>query len=369
MNSFGRSFRAEIFGESHGPAIGALVDGCPPGIAIAVEDFEPDMARRRSGAAGTTDRREADRPEILSGVCGGRATGAPICLLIRNEDTRSSDYDAFKTLPRPGHADFTARVKYGGFADMRGSGHFSGRVTAGLVAAGVIAKKVLAAAASGRAADGGPSAESGRPESGRPAAISFATRLLEAGGRPDIDAAVAEAKAAGDSVGGLVELRVGGLPAGLGEPFFDAAESIIAHALFAVPAVRGVEFGDGFAAARMRGSEHNDPFADATGRTAKNGAGGVNGGITNGNELVLRVAVKPTSTIAAPQRTADFATGEQTTLAPGGRHDACVALRAAVVLEAALAIALADLFLTARAARPISTPTVSAAPGGAKEES
>jgi chorismate synthase len=344
MNSFGRIFRVEIFGESHGSAVGVVVDGCPPGIEIGSGDFEPDMARRRSGAPGTTERREADLPEILSGVFEGRATGSPICLVLRNEDTRSSDYEDFKRVPRPGHADFTSRSKYDGFADPRGSGHFSGRVTAGLVAAGAVAKKILAAArksASGGAA-GGPA---------EPAGVVFDTRLLEAGGRRDVDAAVSEAKAASDSVGGLVEIRVRGLPPGLGEPFFDAAESLIAHALFAVPAVRGVEFGDGFAAARMRGSEHNDPFVDASGRTAKNGAGGVNGGITNGNELVVRVAVKPASTIAAPQRTADFVTGEETILAPGGRHDACIALRAAVVLEAAVAIALADLYLTATATR------------------
>jgi len=328
MNSFGRVFKVEIFGESHGPAVGAIVDGCPPGLAIGPGDFEADMARRRSGAVGTTDRREADVPEILSGVHGGRTTGSPICLAVRNADTRSSDYDCFDTVPRPGHADFTSRVKYGGYSDPRGSGHFSGRVTAGLVAAGALAKKVL-----------GPG-------------VAFSTAVVEAGGRADVEAAVAEAKAAGDSVGGLVEIRVAGLPVGLGEPFFDAAEAVVAHALFAVPAVRGVEFGDGFAAARMRGSEHNDPFVDPSGRTAKNGAGGANGGITNGNDLVIRVAVKPTSTISAPQRTLDFATGEETTLAPGGRHDACVALRAAVVLEAAAAIALADLALVARAAPP-----------------
>jgi chorismate synthase len=325
MNSFGRCFRVEIYGESHGPAVGAIVDGCPPGIALGPADFERDLARRRSGAAGTTERREADVPEILSGVYEGRTTGSPITLVIRNADTRSQDYEDFKRVPRPGHADFTSRYKYGGFADPHGSGHFSGRVTAGLVAAGAVAKLVLGGA-------------------------SFETRLLEAGGRADVEAAAAEAKAAGDSIGGLVEIRIRGLPPGLGEPFFDACESVLAHALFAVPAVRGVEFGDGFAAAKMRGSQHNDPFIDRSGRTAKNGSGGINGGITNGNELVVRIAVKPASTISMPQRTLDFVSGEETTLAPGGRHDACIALRAAVVLEAACSIALADLSLAARLA-------------------
>jgi chorismate synthase len=320
MNSFGRLFRVEIFGESHGPAVGSIVDGCPPGLALSLEDLERDLARRRSGAPGTTERHEADSPEILSGTYEGRTTGSPICIVMRNADTRSADYEDFKRVPRPGHADFTSRYKYGGFSDPRGSGHFSGRVTAGLVAAGAVAKRVLDGAV-------------------------FTTRVLEAGGRADVEAAAAAAKAAGDSVGGLVEIRVLGLPPGLGEPFFDAAESLIAHVLFAVPAVRGVEFGDGFAAARMRGTEHNDPFVARSGKTSKNGSGGINGGITNGNELVVRVAVKPASTISAPQRTLDFESGEVAILAPGGRHDACIALRAAVVLEAACAIALADLSL------------------------
>ncbi len=320
MNSFGRLFRVEIFGESHGPAVGAIVDGCPAGIELSLEDLERDLVRRRSGAAGTTERHEADSPEFLSGVFQGRTTGSPICVVMRNADTRSSDYEDFKRVPRPGHADFTSRHKYGGFSDPRGSGHFSGRVTAGLVAAGAVAKRILVG-------------------------LTFETRVLEAGGRADIAAAAAEAKAAGDSIGGIVEIRVNGLPPGLGEPFFDTAESLIAHALFAVPAVRGVEFGDGFAAARMRGTEHNDPFVSRSGTTSKNGAGGINGGITNGNELVVRVAVKPASTVSAPQKTLDFESGEETILAPGGRHDACIALRAAVVLEAACAIALADLSL------------------------
>ncbi len=334
MNSYGRLFRVEIFGESHGPAVGAIVDGCPAGIELSLADLEADLARRRSGAKGTTDRKENDSTEILSGLFDGLSTGSPICMVMRNADTRSSDYEDFKRVPRPGHADFTSRFKFRGFSDPRGSGHFSGRITAGLVAAGAVAKKVLSHEARLIDASHG--------------GVAFATRVLEAGGRADIEAAAAEAKEAGDSIGGLVEIRVRGLPPGLGEPFFDAAESLIAHALFAVPAVRGVEFGDGFAAARMRGSQHNDPFVSAGGKTAKNGAGGINGGITNGNELVVRVAVKPASTISAPQKTLDFVSGEETILAPGGRHDACIALRAAVVLEAACAVALADLILVSR---------------------
>jgi len=327
MNSFGTLFRVEIFGESHGPAVGILVDGCPPGIALTAADLETDLARRRPGAPGTTGRREADSPEFLSGLFEGRTTGTPILIILRNGDTRSADYSRFAVLPRPGHADWTGRLRYRGANDPRGSGHFSGRVTAGLVAAGALAKLLLPG-------------------------VSFGTRVLEAGGRTDIEAAAREAAEAGDSIGGLVELRVSGLPPGLGEPYFDAVEALAAHAFFAVPGVRGVEFGDGFAAARMRGSEHNDPIIDAAGTTARNGAGGANGGITNGNELVCRVAVKPASSIARAQRTWDFAAGALGTLEAEGRHDACIALRAAVVLEASLALVLADLFLAARTRDP-----------------
>jgi len=323
VNTIGTLFRVEIFGESHGPAVGAIVDGAPAGIPLSAEDFAADLSRRRAGAEGTTPRIEADAPEILSGLYEGHTTGTPICIIFRNTDTRSGDYSLFAALPRPGHADFTSRVRYGGHADPRGSGHFSGRITAGLVAAGVVAKKVLEGAA-------------------------FATAVLEAGGREDIATAVREAAADGDSVGALVELRVRGLRAGLGEPFFGSTEGLVAQALFAVPGVRGVEFGDGFAAARMRGSEHNDLIVAPDGTTSKNGSGGINGGITNGNELVVRVAMKPASSIRKSQETWNFTTGAPDVLSSPGRHDACIALRAAVVLEAALAVTLADLELQAR---------------------
>ena len=323
MNTMGRIFRVSLFGESHGPAVGVILDGVPPGLALSLEDFEADLARRRSGAAGTTDRREPDLPEFLSGIFQGRTTGAPICLVFRNKDTRSEDYAPLADVPRPGHADFTGSVRYRGFQDPRGSGHFSGRITVGLVAAGVVAKKLLPG-------------------------LGFDTRILEAGGNPDIEGAVRTAAEAGDSVGALVEIRVRGVPAGLGEPFFDPLEGRIAGALFSVPGVRGVEFGDGFAAARMRGSGHNDPIVSRDGRTSRNGAGGANGGISNGNELVVRIAVKPASSIRTPQRTMDFSTGVMTDLSVPGRHDACIAIRAAVVLEAACAVCLADFALLAR---------------------
>ncbi|HAE22660.1 MAG TPA: chorismate synthase [Spirochaetaceae bacterium] len=323
MNGTGRIFRVSIFGESHGPAIGAVLDGIPPGLPLAAEDFFADLARRRAGTPGTTPRVEDDEPEILSGLFEGHCSGTPLCIVFRNRDTRSSDYERFKRIPRPGHADYTSGLRYKGYGDPRGSGHFSGRVTAGLVAAGVVAKKILPGA-------------------------SFSTRILEAGGSADIEEAIACAAADGDSVGALVELRVRGIEPGLGEPFFEAAESRIAANIYAVPAVRGVEFGDGFAAARMRGSEHNDPFIGLDGSTAKNGAGGINGGITNGNELVIRVAIKPASTIAREQETLNFESGAMERLSGEGRHDSCIALRAMVALEAACAIALADLYLIAK---------------------
>ena len=332
MNSFGRVFRVELFGESHGRQVGVIIDGCPPGIPLGEGDFETDLARRRSGVAGTTPRRESDVPSLLSGVFRGSTTGSPICIAFANGDTKSEDYEQFSAIPRPGHADFTSRLKYGGFSDPRGSGHFSGRITVGLVAAGVIAKKILNQA-------------------------RFTTKILGAGGQADASAAIRAAADEGDSVGAIVETIVSGLAPGLGEPFFDACESVVAHALFAVPAIRGVEFGDGFAVASMRGSEHNDPYADESGKTLRNGAGGINGGITNGNDLVVRVAVKPTSSISKPQRTFDFNKKAMTDFSIGGRHDACIAIRSAVVIEAAVAIALADLSLVAAATAPRSAVT------------
>jgi len=320
VNTFGRILRVQLFGESHGPGVGALLDGVPAGLPLAPEDLEPDLARRRAGGPGTTPRREADRPRLLSGVYQGRTTGAPLLILFDNQDPDPAAYAELERLPRPGHADLTARQKFRGFQDPRGGGHLSGRLTVGLVAAGTLARRLLA-----------------------PARVE--ARLLEAGGRADVEAAVAEAAAAGDSVGGLVECRVLGLPAGLGEPFFDPVEGLLAHALFALGGVRGVEFGAGFGAARMRGSACNDPILDAAGRTATNHAGGVNGGITSGNELVFRVAVKPTSSIALPQQTVDAQSGAPAELRVLGRHDACHALRLPVIVEAVTALVLADLQL------------------------
>lgn len=323
MNSFGRIFRISIFGESHGFAIGVVIDGVPPGIALSAQDFESDLARRRSGLPGTTPRHEPDLPELVSGHYNGFTTGSPLTVLFRNKEQRSADYDKLADLPRPGHADFTSRVKFKGFSDPRGGGHFSGRITLGLVAAGVIAKKILEN-------------------------VSIHVRILELGGRKDFETTIEEALANGDSVGGLIECRASGIPAGWGEPFFDSVESVISHLIFSVPAIKGIEFGSGFKAATMSGSQHNDSILDASGKTATNNAGGINGGITNGNELVFRVAVKPTSSISLTQSTVNLKTGETQELKVEGRHDSCIALRIPVIIEAVTAIALADFCLLSK---------------------
>ncbi len=319
MNSFGRLFRVSVFGESHGEMVGVTIDGCPAGIGIEADDFTDDLLRRKSGAKGTTPRIEADEPRIVSGLFKGFTTGSPITMLFKNGNTRSADYN-FSDVPRPGHADFVAGKKYHGFNDPRGGGHFSGRVTVSLVAAGVIAKKVLKD-------------------------VSIHAVLLEAGGSKDIERAIDDAMAQGDSIGGLVECSVLGLPIGLGEPFFDSMESLISHAVFSIPAVKGIEFGSGFKAAAMKGSKHNDQFVNSFGKTATNYAGGINGGISNGNELLFRIAVKPTSSISKSQTTHNFARDKSETLTIKGRHDVSIALRVPVVVEAVTAMVLADLLL------------------------
>lgn len=320
MNSFGRLFRVSLFGESHGKNVGIIIDGCPAGLKLSAADFYADLKRRRAGAEGTTPRKERDVPIIGSGVWERRTTGAPIVIYFRNEEFKSRDYQRSRDLPRPGHADFVARLKFGGFHDHRGGGHFSGRLTAGLVSAGVVAKKIL-----------------------RPVRIQAA--LIEAGGDKEIEKSIREAIRINDSIGGIVECRVKGVPAGLGEPFFDTTESLLSHLIFAIPGIRGIEFGTGFACARMRGSACNDPILDTTGKTRTNHAGGINGGITNGNELTFRVAVKPPSSIPQEQDTVHMRTGKPAALLIRGRHDSCFALRTPVIIEAAAAVVLADLML------------------------
>lgn len=321
MNSFGTLFRVSIFGESHGPVVGVTIDGCPPGIALTTEDFMPDIRRRQPGRPGTTPRIEKDEPKILSGYYNGHTTGAPLTIVFENQNTQSGDYVHLTRQPRPGHADWVAMMRYGGFHDPRGGGHFSGRLTLALVAAGVIAKKVVPT-------------------------LRIEAILTEAGGTTDIDLALKLAEDENDSIGGIVECRVNGLPVGLGEPFFNSVESMLAHAVFSIPAIKGIEFGSGFGAARMRGSEHNDRILSADGHTATNHAGGINGGLTNGNELIFRIAVKPTSSIQRPQQTLNVESGQVSELIIGGRHDRCIALRVPVVLESVTAMVLADLMTT-----------------------
>ncbi len=324
MNNFGRLFRISIFGESHGKSIGITIDGCPPGIALQEPDFTPDLSRRKSGAKGTTPRNEEDLPDIISGTFNGYTTGAPITVLFRNSNTRSADYANLQASPRPGHADFVSNAKYHGFQDFRGGGHFSGRLTLALVAAGVVAKKMIAP-------------------------VEINAYLTQAGGSTNIDEAIEKALATKDSIGGIVECSASKLPVGWGEPFFDSVESIISHLVFAIPAIKGIEFGSGFAAAKMNGSEHNDAIINPEGKTATNNAGGINGGITNGNNLVFRIAVKPTSSIGKSQQTLNSISGKVEDLTIEGRHDACIALRVPVILEAVTAIALADLQRVAQA--------------------
>jgi chorismate synthase len=323
MNTFGNIFRVSVFGESHGPAIGVSIDGCPPGIPLEINDFADDLGRRRSGRKGTTPRKEADQPEILSGVFNGRTSGSPITIISRNTNVDSTSYSNTVSVPRPGHADYTANTKYSGYSDLRGGGHFSGRITWGVVVAGVIAKKILL-----------------------PASVN--AQLIEAGGSTDIEKAVNDAVKENDSIGGIIECRITDPAKGIGEPFFYSVESAISQLIYSIPAIKGIEFGSGFKAARMKGSEHNDPFADKTGKTITNNAGGINGGITNGNEIIFRVAVKPTSSTGIEQRTFDFGKNQMTTLKVEGRHDICIALRIPVIVEAAAAIALADLLLIDR---------------------
>ena len=320
MNSFGRIFKVSIFGESHGNCVGINIDGCPAGLPLCVDDFTTDIERRKAGAKGTTPRKEDDIPKIMNGVFNGKTTGAPITILFDNNNTRSTDYEKQRAVPRPGHADFVATKKFGGFEDFRGGGHFSGRLTVCLVAAGVVAKKLLNN-------------------------IQVRATILEIGGEADIEKGLQNAIDAKDTIGGIVECRTTGLPIGLGEPFFDSAESLLSHAVFAIPAVKGIEFGAGFAAAKMFGSKHNDWIENADGTTTTNHSGGIVGGITNGNELLFRIAIKPTSSTPKEQQTLNIETGEVEAFSVKGRHDLCIALRVPVVLEAVTAFVLADLLM------------------------
>ncbi len=349
MNTIGSELRLTLFGASHGPCVGAVLDGVPPGLTVDLARLQGEVDLRRPRAGIGTPRAEEDRVEVLSGLLDGRSTGAPIALLVVNRNIDPQKYERFRTVPRPGHADLTARSKYSECADLRGGGQFSGRMTVGIVAAGAIAKMLLEERGVRIAAYVRQVGRVLDPEDrdvtaallSRSNDVRAVTPELAEAMRAEITAAREE----GDSVGGVVQCIADGLPMGLGEPFFDTVEGELAKMMFAVPGVKGIEFGAGFAAAGMRGSQHNDPFVlvDGKVRTAKNDAGGILGGITNGMPVVLRVAIKPTASIARGQRSLDLETGEQTDLRIEGRHDPCIAPRAVPVVEAAAALVLADL--------------------------
>jgi len=319
MNSLGRIFRISIFGESHGQTVGVVIDGCKSGILLSEQDFVTDLQRRKSGGIGTTSRIETDEPKIISGVFNNYTTGAPLTIIFENLNKRSEDYN-FNQIPRPGHSDFTASKKYNNFNDFRGGGHFSGRLTLALVAAGVVAKKMISE-------------------------IEIDAKIVEVGGSENIEYQINEAIKNNDSVGGIIKCVAKNIPIGLGEPFFDSLESVLAHAIFSIPAIKGIEFGAGFESAKMFGSEHNDVFIDKNGKTKTNNSGGINGGISNGNDLIFRVAVKPTSSISLNQSTFNFIENKIDILSIKGRHDVCIALRMPVIIEAVTAIVLADFML------------------------
>jgi chorismate synthase len=326
MNHFGNLFSVNIFGESHGESVGIVIDGCPAGMPLSVEDFLVDIERRKGGVQkGTTPRQETDLPIFKSGIFNNKTTGAPICILFENNNTRSGDYEKQRDIPRPGHADFVAHKKFNGFEDFRGGGHFSGRLTVCLVAAGVISKKILAAQN-----------------------IVPKATLLEIGGETDIEKGLQKAINQKDSIGGIVQCTTSNIPLAVGEPFWDSLESQISHAVFAIPAVKGIEFGAGFAAAKMFGTDHNDVLIDDSGKTKTNNAGGIVGGISNGNDLVFKIAIKPTSSTPKEQTSYNWNTNELDILSVKGRHDLCIALRVPVVLEAVTAVVLVDAMMKAQ---------------------
>jgi len=320
MDTFGRMLRITVFGESHGPLVGVVIDGCPAGLSIKPEMFFGDISRRKPGAKGTTERVEDDIPEFRSGLYQSKTTGAPLTISFANENIISTDYDKLKDTPRPGHADLVARQKYKGHNDPRGGGMFSGRMTLPLVAAGVLAKELI------------------KP-------VGVKAEVCYIAGQEVYENVVEEALKTGDSVGGIIQCTATGLSPGLGEPFFDSVESLLSHAMFSIPGIKGLEFGVGFKCAHMYGSEYNDEILDKNGRTATNNCGGINGGLTNGNPMVFQVAVRPTASISKKQKTTNLKTGKQVPLMVEGRHDACIALRVPVVVEAMTALVLADMML------------------------
>ena len=332
MNTFGNKFRITLWGESHTPSIGVTIEGVPSGIAISQEDFLKEIDRRRPGAKGTTSRKESDIPIIIRGIENGVTTGTSIQISFENKNIRPTDYSQFAEIPRPSHADMVRLMKYPKEEFSSGGGVFSGRMTLPLVAAGVIAKKIIAP-------------------------IEIETKFTSLGkislpqeystnpwDYPPFANYIESIMAEGDSIGGVVKCTCNRVPAGIGEPFFESLESRISQLIFSIPGIRGIEFGDGFAAAEMKGSEHNDPIIDPSGKTSKNSAGGINGGISNGNPVIFSVAIKPTASISRTQRSISLKTGEMTEFSIKGRHDSCFALRVPVVIESMAAIAIASFY-------------------------
>lgn len=351
-NTFGNAVTLTLFGESHGSAIGAVIDGISPGIKIDEKSISEKLARRKPCGVGGTKRREDDIPEFLSGVFNGYTTGTPLTLMIKNNDTRSSDYEAMRSVARPSHADLTAFYKYGGFEDYRGGGHFSGRVTAALVAACA----VLSCALEKKGIIIGTHISSCHKAADRPfedyekdIRALASKRFPVLGDGKEIEEEIRKAALASDSVGGVLETAVINMPAGAGEPWFDTLEGMIAHAVFSVPAVKGIEFGAGFDITKMYGSEANDQIRMGNSHpvTVTNNSGGINGGISNGMPIVFRTAIKPTASIYKKQDTVDFMKNENTSLLIQGRHDPAIIQRAGAVIDAVTALVIADL-LTVR---------------------
>jgi chorismate synthase len=353
-SSLGKLFTITSFGESHGRCVGAVIEGCPAGLGITEADIQSELDKRKPGGSiATTERREADKVEIISGIFNGKTTGAPVCLIIWNQDINSKDYEKNRFLPRPGQADYTAFMKYGGFNDYRGGGMFSGRLTASLVMGGAIAKRVLSLLKieilAHTIAIGSLSAEARGFQEIRENRDKNPLRCADPKAAEAMARAIETVKKEGDSLGGIIESIALNMPVGLGEPSFDTLDGELAKAMLAIPAVKGVEFGSGFSAASRRGSENNDPFTIKDGRivTVTNNAGGILGGISSGMPLVLRVAIKPTPSIARSQATVNMKDMANVSLSVEGRHDACIVPRAVVVVEAMMAITICDLALRA----------------------
>ena len=354
-NSLGKLFTITSFGESHGRCVGVIIDGCPAGLPISEGDIQKEVDKRKAGASvATTKRVEEDKVEILSGIFNGVTTGAPVCLLVWNKDIDSSEYEKNRFLLRPGHADYTAFMKYGGFNDFRGGGRFSGRITATFVMAGAVAKKLLSLCDIEVLAHtveiGGIKAQPREFEEIKENVAKNSLRCADLEAAEAMAGLIAKVKAEGDSLGGIIEGIARNVPVGLGEPVFENLDGELAKALLAIPAVKGVEFGAGFSAAGKKGSENNDPFIIRNGKivTMTNNAGGILGGISNGMPIVIRVAIKPTASIAKSQETVNIEKMEEVGLAVKGRHDVCIVPRAVVVVEAMMAVTLCDFALRAR---------------------